>query len=855
MTKIRSFLKKHPDAAAVTLITFLFLFITAVTMILRGEGFVWGSDTDWKSQHFAIPEYFRMRFYQTYDFFPDFALQIGGGQNIYNFSYYGIANPLYLPAYAMPFIKMSTYLQAISLTTVLVSAISGYYFFRGHFKSNTAFILAVMFLCSGGLLFHSHHHIMFMNYFPFLIELLIGCRKRNSPRNTLFVAAMSYSILCTSFYFSVGCFAAVLIYMIFLELKENKSFLIKRFLRTFGIKLISAVTGCFCSAFMWMPTLMAIFSGREKTSSTFSISDILLLDVNLTTILYSGYSMGLTVFVLFASIYMLIKGKKCVRFLSIILIACILFPLINSIVNAFMYIDGKAFLPFSPIMLLIAGYFLNEKKLDLQTAIVSSIIITAMGILNILLDDYNVDYNKLMLPILAAVIFTGFFMICICRKNKEKILPFYAAAGSLIVCLINNYIDTFATSDHVREFYNPETEKTILSTIENDTDMYRFANTVHNDVTVNRIFNMNYLSTSSYSSINNPFLRDFRFNTSLSENRTRNNALQNQPYNILFTTLMGCRYRMSSEHMRMYNEEIITKLKDCALYRNDYAFPLGYASSSVMGEDVFMELPSQFKAEALLNNIIIPGSYNGIPAQKTEQIFPDMSPMINDPNIEYENGTYIIDTQTEFTVELKLEKFDENKILIVSASADNRIGSPLMYDDIFLVVNGVKNKLTDPRWKYCNQNYDFTYVLSSYEIADRLTLTFSPGLYTISNIQVFALDASVLNDARNSLDEFIIDRNESLFDSIKGVINITDDSWFNISIPYDKNFRIFVDGEPTEYYKTNTAFIGFPIKTGKHDILISYEAPMKKSGIAVSISSAAFLMSFMIIMKIRKHEI
>jgi uncharacterized membrane protein YfhO len=471
------------------------------------------------------------------------------------------------------------------------------------------------------------------------------------------------------------------------------------------------------------------------------------------------------------------------------------------------------------------------------------------------LDNFNVEFQKLTIPITAAIIFTAFFMIYICRCEREKLLPFYAVTGSVIICLINNCIDKFATSDNVKDFYNIEIEETILSTIESDPDMYRFANTVHNEVTVNRVFGMNYLSTSSYSSVNNPFLRDFRFNTSLSENRSRNNAIQNQPYNILFTTLMGCRYRMSSENMRMYDEEIVAELEDCTLYRNDCAFPLGYASSEVMNEDAFNELPSQFKAETLLNNIIIPESTECSTDYLAEQLFPDMTPLINDPHVTYENGIYTVNTQTEFTAEIMLEKFSENKILIVTTSANNTIGSPLMYSDVFLIVNGVKNKLTDPRWKYCNKNYDFTYVLSSYDIADRLTLTFSPGLYTISDIQVYTLDASVLDTARKNKDEFIIDRNNSLKDSVIGRIDVRKDGWFNISLPYDKNFKVTVDGEKTEYFKTNTAFIGFPITAGHHDIEISFEAPLKKVGISTTVVSVILFGLYITVLVIRKRKI
>lgn len=855
MRKLYPFLKKHPDTAAITAISLIFLFITAVTIIINSNGIIWGSDTDWKNQHFAIPEYFRLRFYETRNIFPDFALQIGGGQNIYNYSYYGIANPLYLPAYALPFVKMSTYIQFISLIEVLISAIIGYFFFKWHFRKKTSLILAVIFLCSGGLFYHSHHHIMFMNYFPFFMGTLIVCRNRNSPCNILLISVMSYCIMCTSFYFSVGCFASVMIYMIYLELQKKKRFSILHFIRRYRLKFLGMILGCLCSSFMLMPTFTAILAGREKTTANSDAWKLFIPNINLTAILYSGYSMGLTVFVLFTVMYMMIKGKKSERFLPLLLICCIIFPFINCAMNAFMYIDGKSFLPLEPIILLVTGHFLSEKCLNLKYTIVSSAIIIVMGILNIFSSNYNVEFRIIWVPILASAIFTSFLMIWISRKQKETILPIYAVISSMLICIVNNYADTFVNYDQIKEFYNPETKKTIISTIKNDPDMYRFANTVHNEVNVNHIFCMNYLSTSSYSSVNNPYLRDFRFHSSLSENRTRNNALQNQPYNIFFTTLMGCRYRMSSKKMRMYNEEKVADLGENAIYRNDYAFPLGYAASDVMGENVFSKLPTQRKAEAILNNIIIPGSDHGNQDSRTEEISLDLSILKTDPHVKYENGIYTINTQEAFTVNIGLEKFSENKILIVTASANNRIGNPLKYSDIFLTINGVKNKLTDPHWKYSNKNYNFTYVLSSYETAENLEMTFSPGLYTISDIHVFALDASVLDDARKNKDEFIIDRKSSLGDTITGTINVSKDGWFNISLPYDKNFRITVDGKSTDYFRTNTAFIGFPITHGRHNIKISYKAPMKRSGLIISVSSAMILGLVICLMFVHKRKI
>ena len=66
---------------------------------------IFGSNVDWLSQHSVFPEYFRQQFYETGTVFPEFAANIGGGQNIYNFAYYGLYNPLFLLHISCPLSK------------------------------------------------------------------------------------------------------------------------------------------------------------------------------------------------------------------------------------------------------------------------------------------------------------------------------------------------------------------------------------------------------------------------------------------------------------------------------------------------------------------------------------------------------------------------------------------------------------------------------------------------------------------------------------------------------------------------------------------------------------------------------
>ena len=83
---------------------FLFFAFCAGCFVLQYG--VFGSSIDWISQHSTLADYFRKRFYATGNLFPDFAWNLGGGQNIYHFAYYGLLSPTMLLSYLFPFIPM-----------------------------------------------------------------------------------------------------------------------------------------------------------------------------------------------------------------------------------------------------------------------------------------------------------------------------------------------------------------------------------------------------------------------------------------------------------------------------------------------------------------------------------------------------------------------------------------------------------------------------------------------------------------------------------------------------------------------------------------------------------------------------
>ena len=60
----------------------LFFFSLLLCRLFVLQYGVFGSSIDWISQHSTLADYFRKRFYATGNLFPDFAWNLGGGQNI-----------------------------------------------------------------------------------------------------------------------------------------------------------------------------------------------------------------------------------------------------------------------------------------------------------------------------------------------------------------------------------------------------------------------------------------------------------------------------------------------------------------------------------------------------------------------------------------------------------------------------------------------------------------------------------------------------------------------------------------------------------------------------------------------------
>ena len=842
----------------------MFIYLTIVIAITHFK-FAYGSITDWNSQHYAFADYFRNLFYETKNFFPSFAPHLGAGQNIYNFSYYGLFNPLMLPSYLMPFVSMSTYVQAMSVINVFISVIMFYFWIKRHYDVKIAFFVSCLFLLAAPITFHSHRHIMFVWYFPFLIGALFCCDNffDNKKRaGLIFCLAM---IMFTSYYYSVGCYLAVFVYITAIFLNKNSVFRIKEYIKSVVDIGICMLISVMISAVLWLPTLYSIIQGRADTNVEITLKDILIPTMNYNAVLYSSYSMGLTVISLLAVVFALIRKNKGHRFIGIVLSAFVVFKLLSFIMNGFMYGEDKAIIPLIPVALLLTAELVKvvfDRNISIRFWAIMNIGIILGGVISILISNKDI-YLFFLIDII--VVNAAYFLYI--KRECKKVFVFIMTMTAFIFCMSNNFADNLCSRDNivkVNKEYTADLKKMYSSM--DDNNLYRVAQYTNKSDTVNKIYGEDYYTTTVYSSLQNQFYNHFYYDQFQNEMPHRNSAIVAETLNPFFYSFMGKKYlfieneTLESQNItvpRGYNE--VKKEKSITMFKNDNVMPLGYASSKVMSCSQYSKLTYPYNMKALVDYTIVDKELPDVSVDAIEDNGADLANELFaelPDNIIYDkkdNTVYVNDTENEnkYVVDLK---YSIDDYLIITCKADNKVSETTT--DIYLTINGVINKLTNPKWKYYNHNEKFCYVLSSNEPIKSIELQFSKGEYKLSDWNFYTVNKNELDGLKYNVDEFIIDKSKTKGDVFEGTVNVSNDnSYFKLSIPYDKGFNAYVDGKKTDIQMVDNAFIGFEIPRGKHSIKIVYTSPLLREAKIISLCGLVLFIFILSVHILRKRHL
>ena len=769
--------------------------------ILTGTGNLFGSRVDWLSQHTVFPDTFRQAFYESGNLIPEFLFDIGGGQNMFHFAYYGLCSPLILPSYALPFVDMTVYIICVSVASYLVSGCLVYEFLQKHFQKESAFWAGILFLTLPPMTFHFHRHVMFVWYMPFFILALMGIdRYFEKKKSGLFVVS-TCCIILSNYMFSVGCLFFLFAYAVFWILKEE-NFLWKAFWKKILACIILFLVPVLMCAFLLLPTAYALFSNERVGGNEITFWEMLV--PSLEEYFYVPYGMGISAVMLVVVAGNLIcrERKKADMFLTVFTFLVLLCPVFLYVLNGTLYIRGKVLIACSVLFLYQLCQFV-ERNLQNKILMKKAFFFSAIWLFLViaLRGENGLAGMGLFIELLLLYLFRN-------MKNVWHIAPILV---SLLAAFVGNWTsETYVTKEYYETMYTEEIEELMTYT---EGDFYR-TNIAYREMdTANRVYGENFHGTSVYASTYNSLYQSF-YDEEIGNNEAHRNAFMTTgARNEYFYQFMGTKYIIGKKDPGI-QYELVKEGEHLNLYENGNAFPVVYKSGKFMSEQTFSDLEFPYNIEALMTHTIL-----------KENASSFSSGTFSEKTGISDTYTFIQNQNESYTI--NLDESYRNKVVFLEFDICNE-GTYQNKEDIFITINGVMNKLTDLEWLYYNGNTRFTYIIPM-EDSTNLYVQISKGKYDIRNLKMYT--AKSWNMEYEEPENLQIDKSTS---QITCEVNAEKGEYLVTSFPYDKGFSAYVNGKETEIQIVNKAFLGLPLQEGENEILIQYHAPFYRLGILIS---------------------
>lgn len=766
-----------------------YLLLTGLTLffcrMFVGRYGIFGAKVDWLSQHSVLPDYFRQQFYATGKLFPEFAANLGGGQNIYHFAYYGLYSPLILPSYLLPFVKMSDYIMAVSITGLTASVLLFYYWLKSRkTDTGTAFILSLMFLLAGPMIGQYSGQIMFVDYMPFLCLALIGVdRYFEQEKSGLFTVSV-FLMIMTSFYFSIGGMLSLVLYGLhrYFEQREGNRGTVRSFLRDGLCFVRSMILAVLMSGFFLVPTALALTGGRSKEQNTSFVS-FFIPQITVERFAYSIYGIGLTTLVITVLLTGLLYRKVYEKVLTYGCVIVLVIPVFAYLLNGGLYIRDKVFIPFLPLLCYLISIYLEKcrkRELSFIAGIVPYIITTIF--VYIARNQFvSKGIGKSIWKVLLAesiLFLICYVLYCALKRYHKETKEILMLALPSVICLavtMNTFYqmkpDRYVNRKLYRDVTGEQNRQAVKEALKDD-GYYRteqMGSDDENAADLNRIWDVEQNITSIYSSAYNPDYQTFRQKTFGLEEPFRNGMMQSVSKNPVFQRMMGVRYIVSDSDVPGYT--LVKKCGTTGIYQNKDAAPVMYATDRVMTEEEYKKLAFPYNQTAFLEYAVV--------GEHTESSDQNIMTAYEPVSLKMANN------RTTGGAEQKtIQQEGQKQILFLSFRVDNAHPNK----DVAVWINGIRNKLSAKDHVYYNENKIFTYAVPLKDGEDNISVTFGKGKYRLRHVQAYLGSLPERSELLYQ-SEIQVDKKQTEDNVIQGTIRVKKDGWFITSIPYDKHFK------------------------------------------------------------------
>ncbi len=770
------------------------------------------------------------------DFF--FNMQNASGMNFYGVFLFFISSPLTFLVMFVDKVDMLVFMNILTMLKMMLCAVTANAYFRHcHKKLNLFYgmLFSVMYAFSGfAMLFYQNTvWLDVMYFFPLLLISFEALIKRGKTRGLVFCLV---GMLVLNYYLSYMVVLFTILFFglyLFINRRRNTKGIAPRF-------AVACIIAALLSAVVWLPSFAQYLSsarGSNIIKGLFDASIFTGIYTNLPLIFCTGF--GVAALVMFFA-----RRKSRSSRLYAALFILMLLPVIFEPINKMWHTGDYMAFPMrygyiTTFMLLIyAATKLKHltpddfcKKSSPCLAIPGFIAIIGFGVFSIWyyynyaeeLDSYPTtlwgSFNSFLLLLIIACGFAVLFLyvlsIGVMKKLSYRLLVVALACITAFECFFNANV-YIASAD-----YNP-TQYTNAVALEDkipaDSDFYR----VKLKQSQRKYFDANLIGGLGYSTI-------AHYTSLTSENYMF--AMKRLGYSsywmevtgnggtLLTDAVMSIKYYIEQFTAR---EPVIYRDKNYSIFESEYYLPLGIITDSDMSLQEELPAGERIELQEYISRVLF-GS--------DSDLFTKYEPT-GERNITYtySDGIYsFAPANKNRTATLSYKIYIDGKQTLYFDCFDlvTRNVREHIYNSFAIYVNGIKVNLTYP-----NADTNGLLELGTYENEaisidvdlSKSTYCSSFGLYGLSHEKL----SEVIEGAKTA--GLTVDGRE-----ISGTVtDAAAGQYLYISVPYDKGFKAYINGEETEIYRAFTGFMAIALSEGENNIRLYFTPVGFNMGLLIS---------------------
>ena len=796
-----------------TLVTaFLLPFVILLALYFLRDIFPFGGNVYLKIDmyHQYAPFYAELAYKLKHGESLLYTWDIGMGTNFVSLMAYYLVSPINLLLLIFPQRYVVQLMDAFITLKIAGSSLTCAYYISSHFKTKkfTVAFFGLFYAFSGYIAAYAWN-IMWLDCVLLFPLIILGLERLvNEGKCVLYTVSLGLCIL-SNYYISIMVVGAVIIYYLILNLAYDCKGKKIKYIKNFGRwALYSGISGGFaaCLILPEIYTFSLSASADHKFPKTlevyFSVMETLIrhlayVPTELGLDHFPNIYCGVAVLILIPLYIFATDVKPLEKFGKLLLL---IFCILSYNLNILDYICHGLHFPNSLparhsfiyiFFVLIMAYegFTHLRNVSKQ-ALIASVLFPA--ILLVLAEpeffsadkyNYKVFYYSGGFLLLYSIIF--FFYRT--RKIASNILLYATLFIVIIESSLNALNSNWDTTDFNDYILDYNAVASVTDTVyENDPSFYRM-DKVYGARTKNDGAWHNYNSMSVFSSTCNDGVRKLYQNLGMIGDT---NYYGYEGSTLVTDMLFSVKYRISNEVLASSSLSKFTAGSDGEfIYQNQYCLPIGYVTKfdndkSIIS-DMYLGIDNQNK---LVNKLT--GVSNVF---KLMYRYPYENDVTFSPTI---NGHVYIDyTNTDV-------------------------------DLIGAIING--------------ESYSFQDLSTNPHVIDLGFLTTSDQVNisceTNMGLSVYVLDESAFTEAYNILNKNSFNVESYSTTKFTGSVNADNDGNFLFSIPYDKGWRVEIDGKKVSTFAYQNALLACNITAGQHKVKISYVPVNLIFGCLISIS-------------------